>query len=332
LQKSLAARGGLPAWYGPLMITRYPHGITCVDAEYVRPGSAAVHVIERDGRVGIVDTGANSSVPLVLRALQELGSKPELVDWLFLTHVHLDHAGGAGALLEHLPGAKALVHPRGASHLMDPTRLEQATISVYGQRRFERLYGRLVPVAPERLHETSEGERVQLGKSELSILHTPGHALHHQVLFDPAAAAAFTGDTFGLAYPELATSAGSFVVPTTTPTQFDPEQLLSSIRRIAALEPERLYLTHFGPVSGVAQLAASLQEQVVQLAELAQSHAGAADRQARIRSALRDNWVERAQRHGVGEAASQIDAVLGGDIELNTQGLLAWLERSQKAH
>ena len=255
----------------------------------------------------------------------------DAVEWLFLTHVHLDHAGGTGALAARLPRARVLVHPRGAPHVVDPTRLEAATIAVYGQQAFEHLYGKLLPVAAERVHETPDGERVTLGPSELRILHTPGHALHHQVLFDPDARAVFSGDTFGVSYRELDRAAGAFVVPTTTPTQFDPVQLHASVRRIAELEPESVFLTHFGRVTGVPRLATALAEQIDRFVELAREHAGAADRHQRIRTAMRDYVVARGEAHGIADTLATVEAVLGADLELNTQGLVAWLARTEKA-
>lgn len=308
---------------------RHPHGITTVDAEYVRPGFASVHVLERGGRVAIVDTGANSAVSLVLRALTSLGLEPGAVDLLFLTHVHLDHAGGAGLLLQHLPRAKVVVHPRGAPHLVDPSRLEAATIAVYGEHAYQQLYGKLVPIPADRVATTRDGERLTLGGAELTILHTPGHAMHHQVLFDPEALAVFTGDTFGLSYRELDTTAGPFILPTTTPTQFDPEQLLDSVRRIVELEPESAYLTHFGRVTDIPRLAVALREQIDAFVASAREHATAADRHERIRTAMRDLVVTRARAHGLTDAV-QVETVLGPDLELNTKGLLAWLERSKK--
>ena len=309
---------------------RHPDGVTTIDAEYVRPGLASVHVLERGGRAAVIDTGTNTSVPLVMRALAELGLAPDAVDWLVLTHVHLDHAGGAEALLARLPRARVLVHPRGAPHLVDPARLERATIAVYGEPAFRRLYGSLVPIPAERLQQTRDGERVRLGPSELVILHTPGHALHHQVLFEPEARAVFTGDTFGLSYRELDTAAGAFILPTTTPTQFDPQQLLDSVRRIVELRPASLYLTHFGRVTGAEHLGAALREQIERFVEVADTHAIAENRQERIRAGLRDDLVARAAAHGVANAETTVDAVLGPDLDLNTQGLVAWLARAEK--
>jgi glyoxylase-like metal-dependent hydrolase (beta-lactamase superfamily II) len=311
-------------------LTRHPHGITTLDAMYVRPGFAAIHIIESDGRAAIVDTGANSSVPRVSRALAALGIAAADVETVFLTHVHLDHAGGAGLLLQELPNAKVVVHPRGVAHLVDPTRLASATAAVYGPERFERLYGRLLPIAIERIVETQDLDRLALGSKELTVLHTPGHALHHQVLFDPAARAIFTGDTFGLSYRAFDSPQGAFIVPTTTPTQFDPEQLLSSIERLAALGPECVYLTHFGRVTGVDELARSLREQVTEFVRIAVRHQAQSDRYQLIRAELRSLWLARLAQHGSGAQSEQVDALLGDDLDLNAQGLITWLERHER--
>jgi glyoxylase-like metal-dependent hydrolase (beta-lactamase superfamily II) len=305
----------------------HPQGITTVDAEYFRPGFASVHVVARDEEAVVIDTGANASLPFVMGALAELGVPPEAVRWLLLTHVHLDHAGGAGLLLGQLPEARVIVHPRGARHLVDPSRLEAASIAVYGKDAFQRLYGTLVPIPSERIHESRDGERVPFGRHELSILHTPGHAMHHQALFDPEAAAVFAGDTFGVSYRELDSGAGAFVVPTTSPTQFDPEQLLDSVRRIVELRPESLYLTHYGRVTCVDRLATALREQIERFAEIARVHAAAERRLERIRSVLREELLARAEAHGIPNAGQRVDVVLGADLDLNAQGLVAWLER-----
>jgi glyoxylase-like metal-dependent hydrolase (beta-lactamase superfamily II) len=305
-------------------------GVTTVDAEYVRPGYASVHVLERAGRAIVVDTGANSSVPFVMRALAGLGLEPEAVEWLFVTHVHLDHAGGAGLLLQQLPRARVLVHPRGAPHLVDPARLEAATTAVYGKDTFDQLYGKIVPIPAERIQESRAGQHLPFGGHDLLILHTPGHALHHQVLFDAKASAVFAGDTFGLSYRELDSAAGAFIVPTTTPTQFDPGQLLDSVRRIAELGAEGVYLTHYGRVTGVTRLAAALVEQIERFVALARAHGTGENRHERICSALREYLVERLEAHGIANAAATADRALGADVELNAKGLVAWLERTEK--
>jgi glyoxylase-like metal-dependent hydrolase (beta-lactamase superfamily II) len=230
-------------------------------------------------------------------------------------------------LLSHLPNARVLVHPRGAPHLIDPSFLQAATAAVYGEKAYAELYGDLVPIAPDRVDQSHDGQRLHLGRSELTVLHTPGHALHHHVLFDAVRSAVFTGDTFGLSYRELDTARGAFIVPTTTPTQFDPVTLIASVRRIAALEPLSIYLTHYGRVTGAAGLAQALCEQIERYAALAERHALSHERDIVIRAALRDDLVIRAAAHGVLDPATSVDTILGNDLDLNTQGLLAWLDR-----
>lgn len=310
---------------------RHEDGVTTIDAEYVRPGFACVHAIERAGCVALVDTGAKAAVPLVLQVLEQQGLARSAVEFVFLTHVHLDHAGGAGALVRDLPNARVVVHPRGAAHLISPARLQAATAQVYGQAAFERLYGELVPIDEARVQQTSDGQRLQLGTSEFVVLHTPGHALHHQVLVDAEAGIAFTGDTFGLSYRELDTDKGAFVVPTTSPTQFDPEQLLASIERIRALQLKAVYLTHYGRMTDVARLATDLTEQVSAFVAMARQHANSHDPQAKIHAALRAYLAARAKRHGILEPLAMVECILGPDIELNAQGLVAWLKRVNNA-
>jgi glyoxylase-like metal-dependent hydrolase (beta-lactamase superfamily II) len=309
-------------------ITPQPHGVTSVDAEYVRPGYAAVHLLERDGRVAVIDSGTNASVPLVLAALAELGVPRAAVELVFITHVHLDHAGGAGLLMRELPGARAVAHPRAVPHLIDPSRLIDASRVVYGAERFERLYGTPLPVDAARVVETADGDRLVLGRSELGVLHTPGHALHHHVLVDPGGSAVFTGDTFGLSYRALDTERGACALPTTTPSQFDPEQLIGSIRRIVALSPEALYLTHFGRVTGVPRLAASLESQLLGFVRSAERHARATERLSLIRADLRALWLDVLGQHGAPLAL--VDDLLAPDLDLNAQGLVAWLERAER--
>ncbi len=311
-------------------VTHHPHGITAVDTDYIRPGLAAAHVIEHAGRAAFVDVGTNHSVPRLLAALEMLGIARGAVELVFLTHVHLDHAGGAGALLRELPNARAIVHPRGAPHLVDPTRLIAASIAVYGEPLYRRLYGDLVPIPRERMRLMQDEERVDLAGREFLLLNTPGHALHHYCIVDPMHSNVFTGDTLGLSYRELDTPAGAFVVPTTTPTQFDPEQLMASIDRLLGYSPQAAYLMHYSRVTGLERIAASLKVQIRELASMALRHAGAADREAAIRSEMRAMWIELARRHGIAPVESRVDEILGKDLDLNAQGLVAWLDRTAR--
>jgi hydroxyacylglutathione hydrolase len=308
-------------------LTTHPHGVTAVDTHYLRPQLDAAHVIVHRGRAAIVDTGTSLAAPRLLRALAQLGVAPDAVDYLFLTHVHLDHAGGAGQLLQALPRARAVLHPRGAPHLIDPARLVAASIEVYGAERYAALYGTIVPIPAERVHVTQDGERLELAGRSFEFLHTPGHAMHHQAIVDADAGAIFSGDTFGMSYREFDVAGRAMIVPTTTPTQFDPDQMVASIRRLASLRPEALYLTHYSRVTDVPRLADSLERQVREYAQVALRHAAAADRGDRIRAELRAMWVQLATEHGCAAPAQLVDELLAADGALNSDGLLAWLDR-----
>lgn len=313
------------------MLIRHPHGITAVDAQYVRPGLAAAHIIEQSGHAAVVDVGTNHSVPHLLAALEELGIERGAVDFILLTHVHLDHAGGAGLAVRELPNARAVVHPRGARHLADPARLIAGTIAVYGEETYRSLYGELLPIARERMLTMHDGQRLSLAGRELLLLETPGHALHHYSILDVAHANVFTGDTFGVSYRELDGPSGAFIVPATTPTQFDPEQLVASIDRLLSYSPQAAYLMHYSRVTGLPRLAELLKRQVRELAAIAFRHAQDANRAAAIRSEMRSLWLGLARSEAVGASDEVIDAVLGMDLELNTQGLVSFLERKASA-
>ena len=306
---------------------RHPDGITAVDTEYVHPGHAAAHIVQHGGRAAFVDVGTNDSVPYLLAALDVLGIPRDAVDYLLLTHVHLDHAGGAGRLMQELPNATAVLHPRGAPHMIDPTKLVAGSKAVYGEERFRRLYGEIVPIPAERVQTTQDGDRVSLAGREFEILHTPGHALHHHVFVDRTHACAFTGDTFGISYRELDSPRGAFIIPTTTPTQFDPEQLIASVDRLLSYSPQALYLMHFSRVTDVPRLGESLKGQIRELTRIAKQNAAAPDPAAAIRAGMRDLWLELATRHGCRLPRKEMAALLEGDLDLNTQGLIVWLGR-----
>jgi glyoxylase-like metal-dependent hydrolase (beta-lactamase superfamily II) len=304
----------------------HPDGVTAVDTEYLYPGHAASHVIAERGRAAFVDVGPNSSVPYLLAALDELGIARAAVDYLLLTHVHLDHAGGAGLLMRELPNARALLHPRGAPHMIDPTRLIAGSRAVYGER-YDELYGELLPIPAERVTVVADGERVQLGGRTLELIHVPGHALHHYAVVDAAHRSIFSGDTFGISYRELDTAQGAFIIPTTPPTQFDPEQHLASVDRMLAYEPASVYLMHFSRVTDVVRLGALLKEQIREHARIARAHAGDSDPAPGIHAELRTLWLKLARQHGTPLSDDEIERVHANDLTLNTQGLIAWLSR-----
>ena len=306
-------------------------GIHAIDTHYVRPSFDAAHLIVQDGRAAFVDCGTAHSVPHLLAALGAHGLTPAAVDWVLLTHVHLDHAGGAGQLMQALPNARLAAHPRGAPHMIDPRKLIDASIAVYGAENYARLYGALLPIDAARVLATTDGERLALGRRTIEVVHTPGHALHHQAYFDHEARVVFTGDTFGLAYPPLAVDGRPFALPTTSPTQFDPEQLVASIRRVVSLGARAACLTHYGRIGDLARVGEDLVRMVGRFTEaaLATAGTGASPDAARdaLRAALRGIVLDEWRRSGATGPESLLDEWAGFDFDLNADGLIAWLAR-----
>lgn len=309
-------------------IIDYGHGIAAIDSGFVRPRLAAVHCIVEDGRAALVDTATNSNTTTVLAALAARGIQPEQVDWILLTHIHLDHAGAAGALARLLPNARLSVHPRGARHMTDPSRLVAGTVAVYGAEETREKYGDILPIAPDRIVEANEDSVLRVGTRTIRVLDTPGHARHHVCYVDEATGHIFTGDTFGLSYRELDNAGRAFVLPVTTPNQFEPEAMHESVERIAALRPEAVYLTHFGQVRDVSRLAADLHRLIDAFVAAARSASGAGTiRHERLKAALSTLLEDEAQRQNWRLSGDAMRELLAADIELNAQGLADWLDK-----
>lgn len=310
----------------------YPDGIHALESGYGRPQLAAIHIVVDEGRAAIVDTGCNDSVPRVLSALAMLGIEPGKVEWVMLTHIHLDHAGGAGSLMCALPNARLLVHPRGLRHMIDPSKLWEGTAAVYGAERAYQLYGRLVPIPPERIVPATDGLELRMGERLFRVFDTPGHARHHICIWDDSARAFFTGDTFGLSYRELDVDGRVFVLPTTTPTQFDPEAMHESIDRMLSMQPQAMYLTHYSRVTDVPRLGADLHrliDAMVAVARAARGHEVA--RHVEILAGLEQVIREEAGRQGWALDEEQTLELLRMDLELNAQGLGIWLDSQRVA-
>jgi len=304
--------------------------IHTIDTAFQREDFDAAYLVVENGRAAFIDCGTGLAVPAMLAALTRAGLSPDAVDWLILTHVHLDHAGGAGLLMQQLPDARLLVHPRGAPHMVDPSRLIAGATEVYGEAEIARSYGPVLPVAAERVVIAEDGHRVDLAGRSLLCLHTPGHARHHLCVWDERSRAWFTGDTFGLSYRELDSARGAFIVPTSSPVQFEPDALKQSIARMLAHAPQAMFLTHYGRVGDVAKLAADLVEQIDAMVEIGRQCDARPDRHRCLVAALTALYLERAQAHGCPLDDAAVTQVLAMDIELNAQGLACWLDRDRR--
>ncbi|HEY8328189.1 MAG TPA: MBL fold metallo-hydrolase [Rhodanobacter sp.] len=303
------------------------HGIHIIDTGFVRPRFDAAYLVVENGRGAFVDCGTHFAVPRMLAALDEAGIAAAAVDWLILTHVHLDHAGGAGELIARLPNARLVVHPRGARHMIDPSVLWAGASAVYGEAVMEQTYGRLRPIPAERVVEAPDGHVVELAGRPLLCIDTPGHAKHHLTVYDERANVCFTGDVFGLSYRDFDTANGPFILPTTSPVQFDPPALHASIERLVALKPDAMYLTHYGRVESVERLAADLHAQIDAMVDIARAAPGKPDRHAVLMESLTDLYAARASAHGWQHGRDALRLLLGMDIKLNAQGLEVWLDR-----
>lgn len=308
-------------------LTRFDHGITAVDTDYYRPHFDASHIIQEGGEAAFVDTGTTHSVPHLLAALDELGIPREAVRYVLLTHVHLDHAGGAGELMRHLPEAECIVHPRGARHMVDPAKLIAGTQAVYGEEAFRRMYGEIPGIPEQRVRESEDGMVLRLGDRRLTLFDTPGHAKHHYCIFDDRPHAVFTGDTFGVSYRELDTNRGEFILPATTPVHFDPEAYHQSVDRILSFEPNACFLTHYSRVTEVERLARDLHGELEVFVRIAEEHAGATDRVNAIEQALVAHQAERLEAHGISKPRDAAEKVLGMDLQLDAQGIDVWLQK-----
>jgi glyoxylase-like metal-dependent hydrolase (beta-lactamase superfamily II) len=310
-----------------LEIQELSNGITCIDTGYQRPGLAACYLIEENGKAAFVDTGTSYSVPGLLELLSVKGIPREDVSFVMPTHVHLDHAGGAGELMRHLPNAKLIAHPRGARHLIDPSKLTAGAIAVYGEAGFRKGFGKLSPISEQRVIIADDGFELNLNGRPLMFLDTPGHARHHYSIFDKTSRGFFTGDVFGLAYQEFCCATGPFVFPTTTPVQFEPAAWHQSLSRLLRYKPERMFLTHYGMITQVEVLAEDLGRRIDMLVQIARAAPRDDRRHNAILQMMTDMLIDELARNGCSMTHAEAIERFQMDLELNTQGLEIWLDR-----
>lgn len=300
------------------------HDIYCIDANYMKPGLVSFYLVRGGEEYAVIDTGTAHSVATLEQAMQQLNIHPQQISIVAPTHVHLDHAGGAGLMMQKFPNARLLVHPRGARHLVDPTRLVESSIAVYGEALFHQLYGELVPAEASRVVEVNDGDVFNVGDRPLTFRHTPGHADHHYCVWDQASRGWFTGDMFGISYGGFRTPGGDFCMLSTTPTQFRPEAMLESLALLAEAAPQRIYLNHFGELGYTAEKLQMLQDQVSVYTEIALSSVGD---QEKMEDAILDYCLQVVARMNLGKDLSHMREEFRFDAQLNAQGLAVWVAR-----
>lgn len=315
--------------------TALDHGIFQIDTGFHRDAFDAAYLVVENGRAAFVDTGTNHALPRLLGTLEALGIARDAVDYVIPTHVHLDHAGGAGLLMRELPRAALVVHPLGARHLIDPRFLVRSATGVYGPEEMARSYGQVVGVAAQRVVRSHDGMRVDLAGRALTLLDTPGHARHHHCVWDERSRGFFTGDTFGLSYREFDQADGrAWLMPTTTPVQFEPEPLRASVTRMLSYQPESMYLTHFGRVGDVARLGGLFLEQLDAMVALANRVAGELPSGPARHAALIEGFaaihLRSLRANGCVLSDTKVRELLALDLELNAQGIEVWLTRKTR--
>lgn len=305
----------------------YRDGITCIDTMLGRRGLASCYLLEHDGMLGFIDTGTTNSVPIMLEVLRRKRMDKEQVAFVMPTHVHLDHAGGAGGLMREFSNAQLVVHARGAKHLVNPSKLEAGSLAVYGREKYDELFGEIIPVSADRVIEVDGEMRLNFNGRELVFIDTPGHARHHYCVFDKQSRGLFTGDTFGASYPELNRGRAPLIFPPTTPVQFDPVAWVDSLRHLMSFNPERIFVTHYGMHENVADLFTQLRLTIKDYVEIAGEFANHDNRCQSIAAALLQASLNHLLDQQCGVEHDVITQLLAGDMALNAQGLDHWLSQ-----
>ncbi|MCP5048129.1 MAG: MBL fold metallo-hydrolase [bacterium] len=307
-------------------------GIYQVETRYMdRENYACCYLLEDAGEVAIIETNTNYAVPRLLAALDQLGFAREQVKYVILTHIHLDHAGGSGQLMRHLPNARLVVHPRGRKHMINPEKLIKSVKAVYGEEKYKTLYGEILPVAEERVDVANDGDVLSIGHRELTAYDLAGHAKHHIVLWDKDTGSLFSGDNFGISYPQLTPGASRLVFPSTTPTQFEPDKALETYEKIAGLQPKRILLVHYGVLEDIAGSHAQLKDWIRFSTAAAGKRYAEGSRDSQLdRALIRDLW-ERLENQVRAIRGSRLTTLekdfLTIDTELNGKGLAHYITK-----
>ena len=313
------------------ILYEYDYGITCIDTMLEYAGHAACYLMVENGRAAFIDTGTGHSVPYLVETLKLKNLNIEDVDYVIPTHVHLDHAGGAGLLMNELPKAKLVIHPRGKQHMVNPEKLIIGATAVYGSEKFKQTFGDVVPIDEKRVVVAYDNDEIELANRTLKFLDTPGHARHHFCVYDQASRGIFTGDTFGLSYREMQKNNADFILPTTTPVQFEPDPWYDTIDKILSHNPKNIYLTHFGRITEIEKLAQELKQDIAKYAEMTKQYLNIEDSEIKIRNDITHYLQERLRPNYTEEEIKQFTQLLQPDLSLNAAGLKVWLTRLEKA-
>jgi len=308
-------------------MTKIVNGIKVIDSGYYSKDFASIYILRQVNKVAIIETGNNFSVSNIQKALEKDGLSFSDVAYVIPTHVHLDHAGGAGQLMKQCKDAKLIVHPRGAQHMIDPQKLIAGATAVYGEKKFKELYGDIIPIDANRVIEAEDNFLLEFEGRELKFIDTPGHAKHHFCIWDKQTGSMFTGDTFGISYRDLDKDGEVYIFPSTSPVQFDPKALVESINKIMEYNPHRVCLTHFSAIKPSKQVVEQLIDGINFVSNLAKKYATHNDAELIIREKMMEYFLKGLSKIGVADLNFCRER-LELDVKINTQGLIYWQQKN----
>ena len=303
-------------------------GIIPVDTNFIRSQYNASHLICHDGKAAFVDVGTSNNIKLLEDALTNNNLDKGDVEFVFLTHVHLDHAGGAGKLMQKLPNAKLVVHPYGAKHMLDPSKLIASSERVYGKNLFSQLFGEVLPVEEQKILSPEDGQELLLNNRTMRIFYTEGHARHHYCIYDEYSKSVFSGDSFGMSLREFDSKNGSFIIPITAPTQFDPTEAHNAIDKIIKYQPDAIYLAHYSKIEQTEKLSSNMHDLINDFVDIALSYKNDDKRMEHIHKKLQSHLMHKLRSHGCNLGDDQIKNLLQSDLYVNAAGLDFWLTKN----
>ena len=307
-------------------VSNIADGISVIDSGYFSKDFAAIYILRQGNEVAIIETGNKYSATNVQKALEMDGLSFSDVAYIIPTHVHLDHAGGAGELMNRCQNAQLIVHPRGARHMIDPSKLIAGAIAVYGEANYKKLYGEIIPIDSSRVIEADDNFILDFEGRELKFIDTPGHARHHFCIWDEMTGSMFTGDTFGVSYREFDKGNEVYIFPSTSPVQFDPEALIKSIEKLITYRPKRVCLTHFSAIDPTNKVVDQLIDGIHFVSSLAKEYASRKEAEEIIEDEMMSYFLKGIKKVGNDDLEFCRDR-LKLDVEINTQGLIYWQQK-----
>lgn len=315
-----------------LKVVPVADGVYSVETHYLGgEGIASCYLMEDNGELAFVETNTNFAVPYLLAAVEHIGFTPEQVKYVIPTHIHLDHAGGTGLLMSKLPNAELVVHARGRKHMINPEKLIEGVKAVYGEKKYIKLYGDLLPIAKNRVQSVMGQGTFTLGGRTLECIDSPGHAKHHMFIFDHHSRSVFSGDAFGIAYPRFVFEHSRLVFPSTSPVQFEPDRSLETYQKIVDMKPDRILHTHHGSLECIADAHEQLKDWIAFSVQIADQRYEEGLRGKALYEALFKDIVQRFDRlvrdARTDALTEEENDFLFLDSDLNAQGLAHYVEK-----